>query len=172
MPNRPAKTAQEKAPKSNQIGFTPFLSGLLGCVIQEGLCKSTAMNLLCDIYPFASAQDRAQIERLVDFSNSVNSGFGGSSRLSTYKLRRTLTEKQRIHSLLSVLQKYGGVRSGYVFRMAESLLFSGGQMNTGELIGTLLRNNAFAGFDISNIMSMFSGGIDPNMMGNLMGMFS
>lgn len=166
-PYRNGPPPKQNPPPKPPQPFTPFLSGLLGLVVQDGFSGITAMNLLSDIYPFVSEHDKKRIEEILGFRNNISRQLGGQT-LPTYHLRRTLTEKQRLSELFSILGKYGGVRSGNTLRMLESLISSGallrGNSDPSVLIAELMRNGAFAGLDLSKMFSMLGGSIDPSIL--------
>ena len=66
-PYRNGPPPKQNPPPKPPQPFTPFLSGLLGLVVQDGFSGITAMNLLSDIYPFVSEHDKKRIEEIWNF---------------------------------------------------------------------------------------------------------
>lgn len=182
----PPSVPQKKKPDYQQAGFSPFLSSLLSCTLKDGLCNHTAFQLLNDIYPYVSGQDRETISQLLhtkEFANYVGGIPQNSYSLRELRVHAPLTSQQRFLNLLRVFKKYGGIASDQAFSLFERALSmqcrAQKATNFSDMIGLFsqfmpgMQNNP-----LINMMSMMNnmqggnGSMDPSSLMSMMNMMN
>ena len=96
---------------------------LLGMTVSGGVGKNSFFSMLRDVYPYADACDRKQIEHLLCTGDNLMKACKQHSRtgyVSCHKLPLTRTE--RILGMMNVLKKYARKDTEDIFCMIERIL--------------------------------------------------
>ena len=122
-PQRPSPPEEEKKISYEDLmknaSFSPELSFLLAMTLKDGLCQNTVLDMLENIAPYVSAQDKEAIQSILgakQFSDDFKRTTPVYAPTHSYSGLNGFSKLSRQQALLSVLEKYASNNTAAMMR--------------------------------------------------------
>ena len=157
-PDRPEKPGRNYPPE--QDGFSDMLTALLALVLKDGYARRSLISMLKDIYPYADANDRKRIEKLVCADMRAETLKKGCVADTLCTRQRVLSRTDRALGMMNAIKKYsskktGDILSGFCRIMELSKLAGNCANDPLALISHILPEGSLG--DIGEMMRMMNG---------------
>ena len=154
-----SRTAEQKKEMKHEEAFSDMFTSLLTLVLKDGFANRSVISLLKDVYPYAEAGDRRQIERLLCAGNRADE-LKTKEKFPCYASlisKPPLSKTDRLLGMMNVLRKYSRKDTEDVFTMIERMIKMSQMMKKGtndpmNMIMQMLPKGSFG--DIAGMMEM------------------